>query len=117
VKGYWRWNKERMGKVIEVQERLGYPTQKPEPPLERIVEASSNEGDDLAISLIKTRLLDAYGKKIERNSPRTIRTSFSGEHSGSWEARAPLRNSSVKSTSIYTFRPSSGAKMGQEDRH
>jgi len=132
VKGYWRWNKERMGKVIEVQERLGYPTQKPEPPLERIVEASSNEGDDLAISLIKTRLFDAYGKKIERTykmigEPVDFAEAeqLAKDHPYQFQwwtlglvgARAPLRNSSVKSTSIYTFRPSSGAKMGQEDRH
>src|SRR2546427_2992432 len=29
----------------QAQERLGYPTQKPEPLLERIIGASSNEGD------------------------------------------------------------------------
>lgn len=72
------------------QERLGYPTQKPEALLDRIVSASSNDGDmvldpfcgcgttissaqklgrrwvgiditHLAIGLIKTRLRDAYG--------------------------------------------------------
>ena len=72
------------------QEALGYPTQKPEALLERIIKASSNEGDvildpfcgcgtaitvaqrlkrrwigiditHLAITLIKHRLLDAYG--------------------------------------------------------
>jgi DNA modification methylase len=71
-------------------ERLGYPTQKPEALLDRIISASSNEGDTvldpfcgcgtaiavsqrlkrrwigidithLAITLIKHRLLDAYG--------------------------------------------------------
>src|SRR5262249_5141825 len=74
-------------------ERLGYPTQKPEALLERIIRASSNEGDTvldpfcgcgtavavaqrlgrrwigidithLAITLIKTRLRDAYGERI-----------------------------------------------------
>jgi hypothetical protein len=74
-------------------ERLGYPTQKPEALLERIVAASSNEGDlvldpfcgcgtavavaerlgrswigiditHLAINLIRHRLQDAYGEKI-----------------------------------------------------
>lgn len=74
-------------------ERLGYPTQKPESLLERIVQASSNEGDTildpfcgcgtavavaqrcnrrwigidithLAINLIKVRLQDTYGEKI-----------------------------------------------------
>jgi DNA modification methylase len=75
-------------------EDLGYPTQKPEALLERILSASSKEGDvvldpfcgcgttiaaaqtlkrawigiditHLAISLIKSRLLDSYGEKIE----------------------------------------------------
>jgi site-specific DNA-methyltransferase (adenine-specific) len=75
------------------KERLGYPTQKPEALLERILRASSNEGDvvldpfcgcgttiqvaqklnrrwigiditHLAIGLIKTRLDDAYGPEI-----------------------------------------------------
>ena len=75
------------------KERLGYPTQKPEALLDRIIEASSNEGDvvldpfcgcgtsvasaqklgrrwigiditHLAINLIKHRLQDAYGPDI-----------------------------------------------------
>lgn len=75
------------------KERLGYPTQKPEVLLERIVKASSNEGDvvldpfcgcgttvavaqkldrqwigiditHLAITLIKHRLQSAYGDKV-----------------------------------------------------
>ncbi len=75
----------------QAQERLGYPTQKPEALLERIIKASSNEGDivldpfcgcgtaiavaerlkrrwigiditHLAITLIKHRLQDAFGK-------------------------------------------------------
>lgn len=75
------------------KERLGYPTQKPVALLERIVEASSNEGDvvldpfcgcgttvsaaqrlsrawigidvtHLAIGLIKTRLRDAFGDSV-----------------------------------------------------
>jgi DNA modification methylase len=74
-------------------ERLGYPTQKPEALLERIIKASSNEGDTvldpfcgcgtavavaqrlnrrwigidithLAIALIKQRLNDAFGGKV-----------------------------------------------------
>lgn len=74
----------------QAQERLGYPTQKPEALLERIIRASSNEGDvildpfcgcgtavaaaqklgrrwvgiditHLAINLIKHRLYDAFG--------------------------------------------------------
>lgn len=76
------------------KERLGYPTQKPEALLERIISASSNEGDTvldafcgcgttiaaaqklnrrwigidityLAISLIRRRLRDAYGESID----------------------------------------------------
>lgn len=78
----------------QAQERLGYPTQKPVALLERIISASSNEGDvvldpfcgcgttveaaqklgrkwigidvtHLAIGLIKTRLRDAFGDKAE----------------------------------------------------
>jgi hypothetical protein len=77
----------------QAAERLGYPTQKPEALLERIIKASSNEGDTvldpfcgcgttiaiaqklkrhwigidithLAITLIKHRLQDAFGKRV-----------------------------------------------------
>jgi DNA modification methylase len=77
------------------KERLGYPTQKPEALLDRIIRASSNEGDlvldpfcgcgtavavaqrlgrrwvgiditHLAIGLIKTRLNDAYGADLAK---------------------------------------------------
>jgi len=76
------------------KERLGYPTQKPEALLERIVAASSNEGDHvldpfcgcgttvavaqkldrrwtgidithLAITLMRTRLMDAFGEDLD----------------------------------------------------
>ena len=76
------------------KERLGYPTQKPEALLERIIKASSNEGDvvldpfcgcgtavavaqrlnrnwvgiditHLAITLIKKRLFDAFGDELK----------------------------------------------------
>jgi adenine specific DNA methylase Mod len=78
----------------QAQERLGYPTQKPEALLNRIINASSNEGDvvldpfcgcgttiaaaqklkrqwigidvtHLAIGLIKKRLSDAHGEAIK----------------------------------------------------
>lgn len=78
----------------QARERLGYPTQKPEALLERIVQASSNEGDvvldpfcgcgtaiaaaqrlnrrwigiditHLAITLIKHRLKDAFGDSAQ----------------------------------------------------
>ncbi len=77
----------------QADEALGYPTQKPEALLERIIQASSNEGDvvadffcgcgttvaaaqklnrkwigvdisHLAIGLIRKRLIDTYGEKI-----------------------------------------------------
>ena len=77
------------------KERLGYPTQKPEALLERIISASSNEGDvvldpfcgcgtavavserlnrkwigidvtHLAISLMRSRLRDAFGEEISK---------------------------------------------------
>ncbi len=78
----------------QAQERLGYPTQKPEALLERIIKTSSNEGDivldpfcgcgtavavaqrlerkwvgiditHLAVTLIRHRLFTAYGGKAE----------------------------------------------------
>jgi hypothetical protein len=81
--------------AAQAQERLGYPTQKPEALLERILKASSNEGDvvldpfcgcgttiqvaqklnrrwigidvtHLAISLIKKRLSDTFGDDIKK---------------------------------------------------
>lgn len=77
----------------QASERLGYPTQKPETLLERILKTSSNEGDivldpfcgcgtavvvahrlkrrwigiditHLAVNLIKTRLRDAFGDQV-----------------------------------------------------
>ncbi|MCL2659265.1 MAG: restriction endonuclease [Acidobacteriaceae bacterium] len=79
----------------QAQERLGYPTQKPEALLERILQSSSNEGDlvldpfcgcgttiqvaqklnrrwigiditHLAIGLIKTRLDDSFGSEVRQ---------------------------------------------------
>ncbi len=79
----------------QAQERLGYPTQKPEALLERIVLSSSNEGDlvldpfcgcgtavavaertkrrwigiditHLAINLIRTRLRDHFGEEVRK---------------------------------------------------
>ena len=79
----------------QAKERLGYPTQKPKALLERIIKASSNEGDTvldgfcgcgttvdaaeslhrnwigidispIAISLIKRRLKDTYGEHLNK---------------------------------------------------
>lgn len=76
------------------KERLGYPTQKPEALLERVIKASSNQGDlvldpfcgcgtaiavaeklgrkwvgiditHLAINLIRHRMIDAFGQKLK----------------------------------------------------
>jgi hypothetical protein len=84
----------------QAQERLGYPTQKPEALLERVINASSNEGDTvldpfcgcgtaiavaqrlnrrwigidithLAIGLIKKRLDDTFGEEV-RNTYEVI---------------------------------------------
>ncbi len=78
----------------QAQERLGYPTQKPEALLERVIKASSNEGDVvldpfcgcgtaiavaeklkrrwigidityLAINLVQRRLRDSFGEQLE----------------------------------------------------
>ncbi len=78
----------------QARERLGYPTQKPEALLERVIEASSNEGDvvldpfcgcgttvavahrlkrewigiditHIAVNLMKTRLRDTFGPEVE----------------------------------------------------
>jgi len=80
----------------QAQERLGYPTQKPQALLERIIKASSNEGDlvldpfcgcgttiavaqrlnrrwigiditHLAVALMKHRLHDMFGDKVQYN--------------------------------------------------
>ena len=80
----------------QAAERLGYPTQKPEALLERIIESGSNEGDvvldpfcgcgttvtaaeklrrhwigiditHLAINLIRHRLIDTYGPEIKKD--------------------------------------------------
>lgn len=79
----------------QAKERLGYPTQKPEALLERIIQASSNEGDlvldpfcgcgttiavahrlkrrwigiditHLAINLMRVRLRDSFGPEVEK---------------------------------------------------
>jgi len=88
----------------QARERLGYPTQKPLALLERIIQASSNPGDlvldpfcgcgttidaaekngrdwigidvtQLAISLIKNRLQDTYGRRLKFESRSSRRES------------------------------------------
>jgi site-specific DNA-methyltransferase (adenine-specific) len=89
------------------KERLGYPTQKPESLLERIIKASSNEGDVVldafcgcgttiavaerlkrqwigidityqSISLVLKRLQDTFGESIAKDT--TVRLSSGGLH-------------------------------------
>jgi len=88
------WNDINMINPV-AKERLGYPTQKPEELMERIIQASSNEGDTvadffcgcgttiavaekmkrkwigvdishLAVRLIAKRLVDSYGEEITK---------------------------------------------------
>lgn len=49
------------------QERLGYPTQKPERLLERIIKASSNEGDIVADFFCGCGTTLSVAKKLKRN--------------------------------------------------
>ena len=106
----------------QAEERLGYPTQKPEALLERIIQASSNEGDvvldpfcgcgtavavaerlgrrwvgidvtHLAISLMKSRLRDAFGTHLSEydvvGAPQDIESARAlaaeSEHGGRYQ--------------------------------
>lgn len=101
----------------QAAERLGYPTQKPEALLERIIKASSNEGavildpfcgcgtaiaaaqklnrrwigidvTHLAISLIKSRLRDAYGETARYDvvgEPTTVDDASELAHTDPWQ--------------------------------
>ena len=48
------------------RERIGYPTQKPEPLLERIIKASSNEGDTVADFFVGGGTLPAVAQRLGR---------------------------------------------------
>jgi DNA modification methylase len=90
------WVRSELWLNSAAQERLGYPTQKPEALLERIIKTSSNEGDvvldpfcgcgtaiavaeklkrhwigiditHLAINLIKKRLRDHFGEEVQKD--------------------------------------------------
>jgi adenine-specific DNA-methyltransferase len=50
----------------QAEERLGYPTQKPEPLLERIIKASSNEGDLVADFFCGSGTTAAVAEKLGR---------------------------------------------------
>lgn len=51
----------------EAKERLGYPTQKPEKLLERIVKASSNEGDIVLDAYCGCGTSIAVAERLKRN--------------------------------------------------
>ena len=51
----------------QAQERLGYPTQKPEALLERIIRASSNEGDTVLDAYCGCGTTVAVAQRLERN--------------------------------------------------
>ena len=50
----------------QAKERLGYPTQKPEALLERIIKASSNEGDLVADFFVGSGTTAAVAEKLGR---------------------------------------------------
>ena len=52
--------------VSTANERIGYPTQKPEPLLERIIKASSNEGDVVADFFVGGGTTCAVASKLKR---------------------------------------------------
>ena len=49
------------------KERLGYPTQKPEALIERIIKASSNEGDLVLDCFVGSGTTAAVAEKLNRN--------------------------------------------------
>ena len=59
------WCMDRLGNTAK--ERLGYPTQKPEALLERIIKASSNEGDLVADFFLGGGTTAAVCRKLNRN--------------------------------------------------
>jgi site-specific DNA-methyltransferase (adenine-specific) len=124
----------------QARERLGYPTQKPESLLERIIQASSNEGDvvldafcgcgttisvahrlkrrwigiditHLAISIIKHRLHSAFGDEVTYE--------VIGEPKDEASARALARQNRYQfqwwALSLIKARPHQGKKKGADE--
>ncbi len=124
----------------QANERLGYPTQKPEALLERIINASSNEGDivldafcgcgttiavahrikrqwigiditHLAISIIKYRLRDAFGDDVKYE--------IIGEPKDEASARALAQQNRYQfqwwALSLIKARPYQGKKKGADE--
>lgn len=124
----------------QAKERLGYPTQKPEPLLERIIKASSNEGDTvldafagcgttiavaqrlnrrflgidithLAIALLKYRLQGAFGDDVKYE--------IIGEPKDEASARALANQDRYQfqwwALSLIKARPYQGQKKGADE--
>jgi len=71
IEDTWNCNKEDILNSILVnsfsKEKVGYPTQKPEPLLERIIKASSNEGDLIADFFCGSGTTLAVAQKLNRD--------------------------------------------------
>ncbi|MEK7675157.1 MAG: DNA methyltransferase, partial [Verrucomicrobiota bacterium] len=132
------------------KERLGYPTQKPVALLERIIQASSNPGDlvldpfcgcgttidaaekngrdwigidvtQLAISLIKNRLQDTYGRRLKFESRSSRRESAqtspsAGDQSGLTSAATGQENVSLVRIIGEPTTPNEAATLAEEDK-
>lgn len=61
------WNDIPSGGQMSVNERIGYPTQKPEKLLERIIKASSNEGDVVLDPFVGGGTTVVVADKLKRN--------------------------------------------------
>jgi hypothetical protein len=132
----------------QAKERLGYPTQKPVALLERIIQASSNPGDvvldpfcgcgttidaaeklgrdwigidvtQLAISLIKNRLQDTYGRrlKFESSSRREPAPSSSSEKSQSGLTSAATEKISLVRIIGEPTTPNEAATLAEDDKY
>jgi site-specific DNA-methyltransferase (adenine-specific) len=135
----------------QAKERLGYPTQKPLALLERITQASSNPGDvvldpfcgcgttidaaeklgrkwigidvtQLAISLIKNRLLDTYGSrlKFESSSRREEALTKKSEIDQSLVTSTPTEMGSRTSTVRIIGEPTTpneAAQLAEDDKY
>ncbi len=61
------WDEENISGYAQGSEKIGYPTQKPETLLERIIKASSNEGDVVADFFCGGGTTLAVAQKLKRN--------------------------------------------------
>lgn len=125
----------------ERSERLGYPTQKPVALLERIVQASSNEGDvvldpfcgcgttvhaaeklgrqwigidvtHLAINLIKRRLTDAFGENLAPYQLHGVPTDLGGAKALAAQDKHEFEKWAI--TLIPNAQPYKGGKKGAD---